>query len=250
VDNFVNKEYSDLLEKSLNKEVILYRYSTNVGFAAACNKGVELSRGDSVIFINPDVYITKASLMNFINKDIVLRKSSLVGVTGINIEGENHSSTVVGSKFPTIWDLFCELIGYKRAFVMTLKEGGVQEIDQVIGAFFCTTRDLWHRFKGFDEQFFVYYEELDFCYRLYVNGYRNYIFSDIKMVHVSGGASKNAGFDRMLYQLRSKALYYRKHFLNLKWIAFVVVFFEMILRLLIFRKLNLFNYSLKFIWKK
>lgn len=248
VDNFVSKNYTDILECSLPKEVILYKSQHNLGFAGACNKGVKLSTGKSVILVNPDAFITKASLLEFIESDRELRQSKMVGVTGINITSKSEKQTVIGSKFPALHDLFYGLVGYNRLFIYTLNESGTQRIDQVIGAFFCTTRNIWDRLTGFDEQFFVYYEELDFCYRLYQNGYHNYVFTGIYMEHASGEASKNAGVKRTLFQLRSKRLFYNKHFATAKVFVSVIVFMELIIRLIITKKLDILTSSIKYVY--
>jgi len=247
VDNFVNNSFTNILKNSLPKEVVLYKSEYNLGFAAACNIGVELSTGNSLILVNPDAFITKESLVKFIESDKELRKAEKIGVTGINITSE-FEKTVIGSKFPTLVDLLFSIIGYNRIFIYTLIESGTQRIDQVIGAFFCTTRDIWDRLEGLDEQFFVYYEELDFCFRLHQKGYFNYVFTEIYMNHASGAASKNAGPKRMLFQLRSKRLYFDKHFTNTRVIVSAVIFLELVLRVLISNKISTFNSSLKYVY--
>jgi GT2 family glycosyltransferase len=87
-----------------------------------------------------------------------------------------------------------------------------REVDQVMGAFFMTRSVLFSALGGFDERFFVYFEEVDFSYRAHLAGWRSMYLSDVRAYHKGGGTSEMAKANRLFYSLRSRILYSYKHF--------------------------------------
>lgn len=88
----------------------------------------------------------------------------------------------------------------------------IKEVDQVMGAFFLIRTKLFNQCKGFDERFFVYYEEVDLSKRVSQLGYKSVFLPNSNAFHVGGGASRNVKATRLFYSLRSKYLYTTKHF--------------------------------------
>ena len=97
-----------------------------------------------------------------------------------------------------------------------------REVDQVMGAFFLVRSELFFKCDGFDERFFVYYEEVDFSKRIADLGYKSMFLSRSHAFHVGGGASRNVKAERLFYSIRSKFLYALKHF-NKPSIIIVIV---------------------------
>ena len=87
-----------------------------------------------------------------------------------------------------------------------------KKVDQVMGAFFFVRRSLFVGLNGFDERFFVYYEEVDFSYRAKLLGWSSVFISDAKAYHFGGGISQNVKAERLFYSQRSKIQYIFKHF--------------------------------------
>ncbi len=82
----------------------------------------------------------------------------------------------------------------------------------MIGAFLWIRRALFERLEGFDERFFVYYEELDLSLRARAAGFETYFLADAQAYHRGGGVSEQAKAARLFYSLRSRILYGFKHF--------------------------------------
>jgi GT2 family glycosyltransferase len=93
------------------------------------------------------------------------------------------------------------------------------EVDQVMGAFFFIRTDLFNQCNGFDEQFFVYYEEVDLSKRINSLGFKSIFLADCNAYHVGGGVSQQVKAKRLFYSLRSRILYSNKHFNFLSYIA-------------------------------
>ena len=87
-----------------------------------------------------------------------------------------------------------------------------RQVDQVIGAFFMVRTSLWEQLNGFDERFFVYYEEVDFSLRARDAGFSSIYLDTAQAFHKGGGTSRQVLDMRLYYSLRSRISYVRKHF--------------------------------------
>ena len=94
-------------------------------------------------------------------------------------------------------------------------------VDQVIGAFFLITKDIFEQLNGFDERFFVYYEELDLSKRVHDSGYKTMYISEIQAYHKGGGTSEQVKALRFFYSTRSSLIYSFKHLGVFKSIIFM-----------------------------
>jgi len=104
------------------------------------------------------------------------------------------------------------------------------EVDWVPGAFSIFRREILKITGSFDERFFLYYEEVDFCLRIKRAGYRISYWPSLKVVHIGGESSRqvqrlslsSSGSQLTLWRMRSALLYYRKHHSFLAWAAMKV----------------------------
>ena len=87
-----------------------------------------------------------------------------------------------------------------------------QVVEQVPGAFFLIRRALFEQLGGFDERFFMYYEDVDLSYRARLAGWNTLFIGDIFVQHVGGGTTEPIKGRRLFYSLRSRVLYAGKHF--------------------------------------
>jgi hypothetical protein len=87
-----------------------------------------------------------------------------------------------------------------------------QKVDQVIGAFFLTRRELWNHLGGFDPLFFVYFEEVDFSLRARQAGFDSFFLKECQYTHEGAISSAQVKPDRLFYSLRSRLQFGFKHF--------------------------------------
>jgi hypothetical protein len=108
-------------------------------------------------------------------------------------------------------------------------------VDQVMGAFFLIRRDLFESLGGFDERFFVYFEEVDLSFRAHEAGATSYYLANCQAFHKGGGSSEQVKAKRLFYSLRSRILYGYKHFGILSGTAVLLatLLFEPFTRLLL-----------------
>jgi GT2 family glycosyltransferase len=193
--------------------------SQNRGFAVACNQGAQGSKSDYLLFLNPDTCLYPDSLTNPI-RFMEVPSNARVGVCGIRMVDESGVSMVSCARFPSLRIFVGEMTGLSRLFptlfpphLMTGAEcQQSREVDQVIGAFFLVRRSVFELNGGFDERFFVYFEEVDFSLRTFRQGYSSYYLADTRLYHRGGGSSHHVKAQRLFYSLRSRVQYGFKNF--------------------------------------
>jgi Predicted glycosyltransferases len=172
-----------------------------------------------LLFLNPDTLLFSSSL----SKPLAYMEDNVnqkVGVCGIQLLDEQGLVARSCARFPTWRTFMFQSVGLNklswfRQFSMSMVDWdhkSTQTVDQVIGAFFLVRKSLFKALRGFDQRFFVYFEELDFSRRLHSLGYSTVYLADTQAFHAGGGTSKNVKAARLFYLLRSRLLYGFKHF--------------------------------------
>lgn len=193
--------------------------TVNCGFAAACNQGARGAHGDYLLFLNPDTRLFADSLagpLEFMERP----DNATIGICGIRLVDESGNTTTCAARFPSLRVLAGLILGLSKLFprmfpphLMTPRElNDSQVVDQVIGAYFLIRRDIFDRCGGFDERFFVYFEEVDLSLRAKHLGYASFFLSDIAAFHKGGGCSEQVKAARLFYSLRSRVLYAQKYY--------------------------------------
>jgi GT2 family glycosyltransferase len=215
VDNGSSDQSVMMLPKHPLVELVLLK--ENVGFASGCNAGAAVSSSPYVLFLNPDAAVYQNTLQqayDFMQNPV----NQKVGILGVQLLDENGHVARSCSRFPSAARCFAQSVGldkWRPATGSAMAEWdhlNNRVVDQVIGAFFLVRRPLFAQLQGFDERFFVYYEEVDFAYRAAQAGYRSYYLADTSAFHLGGGVSNQVKAKRLFYTLRSRVLFASKHF--------------------------------------
>lgn len=197
----------------------MIRNHENKGFAAACNHGAKAGESEYILFLNPDFRLFPDSLvkaLRFLDEKL----NEHVGILGIQLVDEKGVIQRNTARFPTPKSLFYQMLGLDRLwprrfpshFKTNWDHRESREVDQVTGAFNLVRRKVFEELKGFDERFFMYFEDLDFAYRARQAGWTSYYLADTQAFHYGGGASNQVKSRRLSYVLNSRALYVAKHF--------------------------------------
>lgn len=206
-----------LLDLPTDIPLVVLKNDVNMGFGAACNQGARVSDSVFVLFLNPDTRLFPESL------DTPLRwmlepEHARVGIVSIQLQDERGAVSVSCARFPAPHHFAAHALGLDR-FVPSLgpllrdfDHLQTRRVDQVIGAFFLVRRELYSRLDGFDERFFVYFEELDFSLRAHALGYDSYFLAEARAFHKGGGTSDQVKAKRLFYSLRSRLQYGFKHY--------------------------------------
>jgi len=192
----------------------------NRGFAAACNQGARGSSADYLLFLNPDTRLLPNALAQPV-AFMQLPENRWIGIVGIQLlEGDGRIARTC-ARFPTPGRFFSSILGLDRAwpavfpphFMVEWDHRQTREVDQVMGAFFLIRRSVFESLGGFDERFFVYFEEVDLSARARRNGWGTFYLATAQAYHLGSGAvRKTMQATRLFYSLRSRILYSYKHF--------------------------------------
>lgn len=222
VDNFSN---DNSLEQVIPHEKMrIIRNTSNLGFAAACNQGFRCCTAPYVLLLNPDTRILPGTLQKSY-EFIELQKD--VSVMGCQLLNENHQVAVSCSRFPTPFRFLNDATGLSfllpkiftpALIMMDWDHLGSRYVDQVMGAFMLIRKETFEDIGYFDEQFFVYFEELDFSRRLFLSGGKTFFNAEIQTYHVGKGTTASVTDFRLYLSLSSRMKYARKHFKTSGWL--------------------------------
>jgi GT2 family glycosyltransferase len=209
----------------------------NAGFARACNKGIAASTGDAVLLLNPDTYFTDNSLVTCYN-NLMTSKAVACGVQLYTPEGlpqYSASHFMRGGlnyllKIPIWGSILKKIANSAHVAKPSLdKASGTQQVGWISGAFLMAKKDAINKAGMLDESFFLYGEEVEWCYRLGKIGSLE-LYGNLSVVHLEGVNISNASgsivndynhvFDKKGLQLMvSNHLLVRKVF-GLGWCLF------------------------------
>jgi len=219
-------------------KVQLLRTGANLGFGKACNIGAEKCGTEYILFLNPDARLMSGAL----DKILVLMRApsnAEVGICGVQLIDKDGHLARSCARFPSAMGFAAHITGFNRlipTFDIRMSDwdhSTTRIVDQVIGAFFFVRSAVFEALDGFDERFFVYFEEVDFSYRAKNIGWSSIYFSEAQAFHSGGGTSDQVKAKRLFYSMRSRMLYAKKHFnlvsASITWI--LTLFFEPISRI-------------------
>lgn len=190
--------------------VILIENKNNIGFSRANNQAVKVAQGEFVCILNPDTVVAEDTFHKIL--DFVSDKPKL-GILGCRmINGLGNFLPESKRNVPTIAIALQKLFGYsKHYYTNHLSEKSTGEVDILTGAFMIMERSLYDKLQGFDEDFFMYGEDIDLCYRAKKIGRKNYYFADTSIIHFKGESTlKDKTYLKWFYG--AMQLFHDKHF--------------------------------------
>jgi N-acetylglucosaminyl-diphospho-decaprenol L-rhamnosyltransferase len=217
VDNASVDGSAEGLETALPLTVI--RNADNRGFAAACNQGAAGSDANYLLFLNPDTRLMPGSL-ELPARYLQSEHHEAVGIVGIQLIDSNGHVARNTARAPSARSMIGNSLGLDRLmpsvfpphFVSDWAHDETRNVDQVMGAFFFVRRSVFEALGGFDERFFVYYEDLDFSMRGRTQGWSSVYLATAQAFHRGQGTTEGATARRMFYFARSRILYAQKYF--------------------------------------
>jgi GT2 family glycosyltransferase len=224
VDNG-SSDGSDIMVQNDFKQVKLIKNTQNKGFASANNQGMKIAAGRYILLLNSDTIV----LGDVIAKTIQFADSGpQAAVVGCQILNSNRTLQHSCSMFPSIFNMLLSSTYLYKIFprskylgreLMTWWEhDDFREVDVVMGCFMLVRRDAIEQVGLMDEQFFMYGEEVDWCWRFKFAGWKCILAPVGQIIHLGGQSTRiNAG--PMLLQLRgSKLLFFKKHKSNSEYL--------------------------------
>jgi GT2 family glycosyltransferase len=214
-------------------QVQLIENKMNVGFAKANNQGMKIAKGKYVLLLNSDTIVEPDTL------DVMIRfmnEHPRIGASGCKIvlpDGSLDKACKRG--FPTPSASFYYVFGLSRMFPNNPKLNQYQlghldpdrdyPVDCLVGAFMMVRREAIDRVGLLDEDFFMYGEDIDWCYRIKQSGWEIYYYPYVRITHYKGASSRKKPF-KIIYEFhRAMVLFHRKHYQKqYSWLINVLVY--------------------------
>lgn len=218
-EKFLGVEYeiivvnNDNLDIQCLSEIKIINSGKNIGFGAACNLGAKTAQGEILCFLNPDTEIVSENIQDLLGEFEKDNKLAIIGPRLIVESPRRGVSTQewIAGKEVTILNTLLNNFGYKRDKKIWASESPI-ECAWVSGAAMFVREDLFQKLGGFDEKFFMYFEDIDLCRRARKLGYKILYFPNFQIKHFGGKSFLDKKTQKRYYYL-SQLTYFRKHFL-------------------------------------
>lgn len=183
----------------------------NIGYGSAINRGVTLSKFDNILVLNPDILLNSLTLKRVVelceNKTY---KCVTFGLLNLDLSVQYGHSRLLNRT-----DTILTSCGLSKLFNIELKRYlnlfDKMVIEQPLGGCFLIKKDIFLSVSGFCENFFVFWEDVDFFWRLRDKGISPILINDIKIVHSGGGSfEKSVEWNKQLLELQGRIIYFKE----------------------------------------
>jgi GT2 family glycosyltransferase len=210
----VEREYPD---------VVLQKNQENLGFGAAANQALALCKSEYVMLLNPDTLLERGTLAALSRHLDDNPRASIVGPRLLEADGTLQASCY---PFPTPLNTFLEnnslavfvgrrirryLPGIGKLYLRTWGHDRPRTVPWIKGAAWAIRRSAFNAVNGFDESYFMYFEDADLCHRLNSAGWEIHFTPHATVVHSGGASTRQYGVQMNLCYLESTFRFYRKH---------------------------------------
>ena len=206
VDN-ASLDGCDMALREYGEHVIYLQSEKNLGFAKANNLAFGVSRGASLLFLNPDTEIVGSAIGRLHETLHQLPSAGAVGPKLLNGDGSAQTSCI--QSFPTILNQVLDFEFLRRKTPLSRLWGmaplytathDAAEVEVISGACLMVKRDVFQKVDRFSEDYFMYGEDADLCLKIRGTGLKNYYVPEATVVHYGGSSSREAagGFSAMM----------------------------------------------------
>lgn len=221
----------------------------NLGFSRANNQALKKAKGKYILILNPDTKVQKDTLVKMVS---FMKSNPDVAISTCRVElPDGRLDRDCRRLFPTPWRAACHFLGLSKIFAHSqlldqyqmgyLPEKKEHGIDSCVGAFMMVRRSAIAKVGYFDEDFFFYGEDLDWCWRFKEAGYKIVYTPSAKIIHYKGAASginpPSMHLSKATLESKERAvrestrameLFYKKHYINkyprlLTWLVIFTV---------------------------
>jgi GT2 family glycosyltransferase len=207
-----SKDDSCQMVKASFPNVNLIENKENVGFSKANNQAVAVAKGEYVCILNPDTIVAEETLIKAIAYS---EKTSNIGALGVYLmDGTGNYLPESKRNLPTPKVSLLKFSGFnKQYYANNISETSCGKVAVLVGAFMLLKRSIYNEVEGFDEDYFMYGEDIDLSYKITKAGYENHYLGNTTVLHYKGESTKKdaAYFERFYGAMQ---IFYQKHFNN------------------------------------
>lgn len=191
----------------------------NVGFGRANNQALRKAKGRYVLYLNPDTIVTEHTLRDCYEMGESKERLGAIGVRMLSATGSFALESRRG--LPTPWVAFCKMSGlghlfpksrhFGKYYMRYLDEMQPAQIEIVSGAFMFCSRQALSECGAFDEQFFMYGEDIDLSYRFLKGGFHNW-YNPTPILHYKGESTHKGSYKYVHTFYEAMLIFFQKHF--------------------------------------
>lgn len=191
-------------------EVMVIANKENAGFAKANNQAVKEAKGKYILYLNPDTLVAEDCFEKCI---AYMDQNEKCGALGPRlIDGKGNFLPESKRGFPNAWVAFCKISGlsslfphskkFNRYHLGYLDEHSTHAIDVLVGCFMLCRKKVIDEVGSFDENYFMYGEDIDLSFQIDKAGYENVYFPETTVIHFKGESTKKGSMNyvRMFYK--------------------------------------------------
>lgn len=237
-----SKDGSQEMARTDFPQAILVENGANLGFSKGNNAAIRNAKGRYVLLLNSDTEVREDTL------DLCVRRAeedTSIGALGCRVLLPDGSLDLAcRRKFPNPWNSFLRLFGLKKYSDYNIEAplDTEIEVDAVTGAFMMVSREAIDKAGLLDEDFFMYGEDLDWCWRIKEKGFKIMYYPQAQITHFKYGSSQLIPFRTIRLAHRAMELFYRKHYApDHAWPFNLLVYSGIRLRMFLVMVVNLFR---------
>jgi GT2 family glycosyltransferase len=229
VDNASSDDSCEMMKDKF-PNIKLIENATNLGFPKGNNIGVAQAKGEYICILNPDTVVAEDTFAKILNSKFQIPNSQL-GIIGCKlIDGTGNFLPESKRGVPTPWVAFTKIFGlYKisnyfgKYYAKHLSENQSGKVDILVGAFMMMKRELYLEVGGFDENCFMYSDDIDLSYLVLKTGKSNYYYHETSVIHYKGESTVRDGAYMKRFR-EAMQFFYKKHFKK-SWFFDVMMLF-------------------------
>lgn len=229
VDNASSDDSCEMMKDKF-PNIKLIKNATNLGFPKGNNIGVAQAKGEYICILNPDTVVAEDTFSKILNFQLPTHNSQL-GIIGCKlIDGTGNFLPESKRGVPTPWVAFTKIFGlYKisnyfgKYYAQHLSDNESGKVDILVGAFMLMKRELYLKVGGFDENCFMYSDDIDLSYLVLKTGKSNYYYHETSVIHYKGESTVRDGTYMKRFR-EAMQFFYKKHFKK-SWFFDVMMLF-------------------------
>jgi O-antigen biosynthesis protein len=227
-DNASSDESIELL-KSKYPNIILIENKNNIGFAKANNQAVAIAKGEYILFLNPDTIVAEDCFEKCI---AAFKSDNSIGGLGVHlIDGKGVYLPESKRGFPDFKTAFYKISGLNKIFKTSekinnyylghLPEQQNNYVDVLVGCFMMMPKTLIDKIGAFDEDYFMYGEDIDLSYKITKAGFKNYYLATTSVIHYKGESTKKGSLNYVKMFYNAMIIFAQKHLSTAKQSTYI-----------------------------
>ncbi|MGB9696479.1 MAG: glycosyltransferase [Ignavibacteria bacterium] len=238
-NNSIDGSYEHI--KNKYPDVICIKNDRNLGFSKANNIALKQAKGKYILILNPDTILEENTFVKLI--EFIKTHDRVGAVSSKLILGNGQLDTACKRSFPTLSVALPRMLGLSKIFprskifgkynLLYLDENQTHEVDSICGAFMFISKSILEEVGYFDEDYFMYGEDIDLCYRIKKAGYKNYYFPEVTTIHLKGSSTRKTNLSYVNTFFGAMAIFVKKHLSSKSNFLYYLIRFGIFLRSLL-----------------